>query len=169
MYRKTFVFLLLCANCSTRTPRIEFHVPSTIRPRACQRPRRIPPACQRLRRIPPHSPASACPSPKRTEPNPEMKGSPPPVARGAGALSRSGWMPRGFASASTSSYHPTSGDGARGYSYGYSRQMPPQAAPFARLGPLPAFRNARSFYMRNGRGYQCDVDKTRMAADVRAE
>lgn len=77
----------------------------------------------------------------------------------AGALSRSGWMPRGFASTSSrtspssSAFH-SSGTGNNGYG---KRHL----AALARLGWLPSFRNPHSFYMRNGRGssFQCDINK----------
>lgn len=71
----------------------------------------------------------------------------------AGALSRSGWMPRGFASSSAFRHSPV----ARG-STGYGKR---HLAALARLGWLPSFRNPHSFYMRNGRGssFQCDINK----------
>jgi hypothetical protein len=75
----------------------------------------------------------------------------------AGALSRSGWMPRGFASTSSrspASYHSFGSTGQSGYG---KRHL----AALARLGWLPSFRNPHSFYMRNGRGssFQCDINK----------
>lgn len=75
----------------------------------------------------------------------------------AGALSRSGWMPRGFASTSSrspASYHSFGSTGQSGYD---KRHL----AALARLGWLPSFRNPHSFYMRNGRGssFQCDINK----------
>lgn len=63
-------------------------------------------------------------------------------------------MPRGFASSSSSysAYHsPTNV---------YDKR---HLAALARLGLLP-YRNPHSYYMRNGRGYQCDIDKRIAAA-----
>lgn len=79
------------------------------------------------------------------------------VCMQAGALSRSGWMPRGFASTSSrspASYHSFGSTGQSGYG---KRHL----AALARLGWLPSFRNPHSFYMRNGRGssFQCDINK----------
>lgn len=88
------------------------------------------------------------------------------VCMRAGALSRSGWMPRGFASTSSrspASYHSFGSTGQSGYG---KRHL----AALARLGWLPSFRNPHSFYMRNGRGssFQCDINKRTLAAAAAA-
>lgn len=86
-----------------------------------------------------------------------------PICPRAGALSRSGWLPSGFAT--SSSFHSSGNSGGHGNKYFGKRHL----ASLARLGYLPSFRNPHSFYMRNGRGssFQCDINK-RTAATASA-